>query len=326
MKKIVVIATGGTIAGSGETGRTTEYRAGTVDVRNILESVPQVRLLADIEMIPLIAVDSNEMNEQLWLRLRDAVNEQAGRPDVDGIVITHGTDTIEETSYFLNLTVSTDKPVVLTGAMRPATATSPDGPFNLFQAIALAASDQARDCGVMCLFSSTIYSARNIAKTSNYKIDAFGLNEQAALGYMRDADVFITNHPTTRHTLCSKFSDAAYSTLPKVGMAAYYAGADPEILEAVASGCAGLVIIGTGSGNYSKFWLNKLNELSDRGVIIVRSSRVPHSIVFDEQVFDPRGRFIGSNTLTPFKARILLMLCLTRTHDIAEIRDAFFRY
>ena len=128
MKNIVIIATGGTIAGSGEAGRTTEYRAGTVAVADILKSVPQLGKLANIEMISLMSVDSNEMDEQKWLKLREVINQQAA---VDGIVVTHGTDTIEETAYFLNLTVNTAKPVVLTGAMRPATAPSAHGPFNI---------------------------------------------------------------------------------------------------------------------------------------------------------------------------------------------------
>ncbi|MGN1391627.1 MAG: asparaginase domain-containing protein, partial [Sharpea porci] len=160
MKKIVVIATGGTIAGSGEAGKTADYRAGTIKVEEVLASIPQVKDIANIEMIQLLSVDSNEMNEQHWLALLDMINKQASRDDVDGIVVTHGTDTLEETAYFLNLTVHTVKPVVLTGAMRPATATSADGPFNLYQAIALAANDKAIGCGIMALFSSTIYSAR----------------------------------------------------------------------------------------------------------------------------------------------------------------------
>lgn len=110
-EKIIVIATGGTIAGSGEDGRTTEYRAGTIDVSDILETIPQINDLAEIEMVPLISVDSNEMNERHWIKLRNTINEQAKRPDVDGIVITHGTDTIEETAYFLNLTIATENPL-----------------------------------------------------------------------------------------------------------------------------------------------------------------------------------------------------------------------
>ena len=172
---------------------------------------------------------------------------------MNGIVVTHGTDTIEETAYFLNLTVNTAKPVVLTGAMRPATATSADGPFNIYQAVALAADDQTYDCGVVCLFSSTIYSARDIAKINNYKIDAFSSpNDHAALGYMRDAEVFITSRPVSKHTIHSKFSQLEYSTLPKVGVAVYYAGAPAEVLERLGQDCDGLVVIGTGSGNYSQ--------------------------------------------------------------------------
>lgn len=240
-------------AGSGEAGRTTEYRAGTVAVADILKSVPQLGKLANIEMISLMSVDSNEMDEQKWLQLREVINQQAARDDVNGIVVTHGTDTIEETAYFLNLTVNTAKPVVLTGAMRPATATSADGPFNIYQAVALAADDQTYDCGVVCLFSSTIYSARDIAKINNYKIDAFSSpNDHAALGYMRDAEVFITSRPVSKHTIHSKFSQLEYSTLPKVGVAVYYAGAPAEVLERLGQDCDGLVVIGTGSGNYSQ--------------------------------------------------------------------------
>lgn len=326
MKNIVIIATGGTIAGSGEMGRTTEYRAGTVDAKEILQSVPQAENLAHLKLMSLMAVDSNEMNEIRWLTLRNQINELAARDDVDGIVVTHGTDTIEETAYFLSLTVNTDKPVVLTGAMRPATATSADGPFNLYQAIALAASDQARDCGVMCLFSSTIYSARDIAKINNYKIDAFSsLHDHAALGYMRDAEVFITSDPRTVHTTHSLFAKLTLKDLPKVAMATYYAGAPAQILDAYQE-MAGLVIIGTGSGNFSHAWRKKLDELTANGMLIVRGSRVSNSIVFDEPIFDPADHFIGANTLTPFKARILLMLCLTQAKDVQTIRHLFAKY
>ena len=139
--------------------------------------------------------------------------------------------------------------------MRPATATSADGPFNIYQAVALAADDQTYDCGVVSLFSSTIYSARDIAKINNYKIDAFSsLNDHAALGYMRDAEVFITSRPVSKHTIHSKFSQLEYSALPKVGVAVYCAGAPAEVLERLGQDCDGLVVIGTGSGNYSQAW------------------------------------------------------------------------
>ncbi|MST88000.1 asparaginase [Sharpea azabuensis] len=326
MKKIVVIATGGTIAGSGEAGKTADYRAGTIEVEEVLASIPQVKDIANIEMIQLLSVDSNEMNEQHWLALLDMINKQASRDDVDGIVVTHGTDTLEETAYFLNLTVHTVKPVVLTGAMRPATATSADGPFNLYQAIALAANDKAIGCGIMALFSSTIYSARGIEKVNNYKIDAFGHNGSGALGYMRDDEVYISTRPVTHHTIYSLFSHEHYQSLPNVSLVTYYAGAPVLLLEAVSTYSQGIVVVGTGSGNFSKQWVDKLEELARKGIVIVRSSRVAHAIVFDEPVFDPEHLFVGSNTLSPFKARILLALCLTRTKKREEIEQFFKTY
>ena len=182
-KKIAIIATGGTIAGSGAAGKTTNYEAGTISVDEVLASIPDVRDRVEIVLDNLFSVDSNEIDEEKWLTLTKHVDALAEKDDIDGIVITHGTDTIEETAYFLNLTVNTLKPVVLTGAMRPATATSADGPFNLFQAIMLASHSEAWGRGVMCLFSSTIYSGRDIQKISNYKIDAFDQRAFANLGY-----------------------------------------------------------------------------------------------------------------------------------------------
>ena len=163
-KTIAIAATGGTIAGTGEAGKTAVYHAGEMNVESILETIPMIRNVADIETVQLFNVDSNEMDEEKWITLANQLNELAARPDIDGIVVTHGTDTLDETAYFLNLTVYTQKPVVLTGAMRPATATSADGPFNLYQAVCLAASDDARGQGVMAVFSNTIYSGRDIQK------------------------------------------------------------------------------------------------------------------------------------------------------------------
>lgn len=128
MKNIVIIATGGTIAGSGDAGKAAEYEAGRISVSDILESVPSIRSLAHLQTIQMCNIDSNDMNEERWIALRDLINSCAERPDVDGIVVTHGTDTLEETAFFLNLTLSHDLPVVLTGSMRPAPACSPSFP------------------------------------------------------------------------------------------------------------------------------------------------------------------------------------------------------
>ena len=182
MKNIVIIATGGTIAGSGKMGKATNYQAGKINIDEIIDSIPMINEVANLKAIQLFNVDSNEIDEQYWLILANKINELVNCDDVDGIVVTHGTDTLDETSYFLNLTIHTYKPVVLTGAMRPASATSADGPMNLYQAVCLASSDEALGHGVMALFSSTIYSGRDIQKVSNFKIDAFDQKEFGCLG------------------------------------------------------------------------------------------------------------------------------------------------
>lgn len=325
-KKIAIIATGGTIAGSGAAGKTTNYEAGTISVDEVLASIPDVRDRVEIVLDNLFSVDSNEIDEEKWLTLTKHVDALAEKDDIDGIVITHGTDTIEETAYFLNLTVNTLKPVVLTGAMRPATATSADGPFNLFQAIMLASHSEAWGRGVMCLFSSTIYSGRDIQKISNYKIDAFDQRAFANLGYMKDDEVYFSSQPLKRHTSYSVFSRKPLDKLTQVAIAEYYVGASPSILDFLAKENEGIVIVGTGSGNYSKQWRQRIEELSEQGIVFVRASRVTNSIIFQDDYFDPKHVCLGANNLSPFKARILLMLALSITKDKGKIKDYFLNY
>ena len=189
MKNIVIIATGGTIAGSGDAGKAADYQAGRISVSDILESVPSIRSLAHLKTVQMCNIDSNDMDEERWIALRDLIDAYGADPDVDGIVVTHGTDTLEETAFFLNLTLRHDLPVVLTGSMRPATAASADGPMNLYQAVALACSEEARGAGVLAVFSDTIYSGRDIRKSNSYKTDAFEIGHFGSLGYMRDDQV-----------------------------------------------------------------------------------------------------------------------------------------
>lgn len=322
MKTIAIVATGGTIAGSGSAGRTTNYEAGKISVDEILASIADVRNEYNIRLIPLMSVDSNEMDDQKWILLKNTI-EQLANEDVDGIVVTHGTDTIEETAYFLTLTVNTDKPVVLTGAMRPATATSADGPFNLWQAIHLAASPLAFGQGVLALFSSTIYSARNIQKISNYKIDAFE-KANTALGFMKDDDIFFSSRETRIHTTQSIFAYEKFAELPRVDIVPYYAGASADLLDH--TNAKGIVVMGTGSGNFSQEWIRKIAELYKKGIFFVRSSRVIDGIVFGDDVFDPNHIMIPSFTLSAYKARVLLMLALTYTTDLHLLKQIFTHY
>ena len=157
--KIIVLATGGTIAGVGEAGKTAGYIPGALTADELLFAVPQLAEVAPIEAIQICNVNSDDITDEIWLTLANKINELAADPDVKGFVITHGTDTMEETAYFLNLTVKTDKPVVLTGSMRPATSISADGPMNLYEAVCVAASDEAVGKGVLSVFSDRIFAA-----------------------------------------------------------------------------------------------------------------------------------------------------------------------
>lgn len=327
MKNIVVVATGGTIAGVGEKGKTVAYHAGEISVDDILISIPNVKKLANISEVQLMNIDSNEMNEEKWCLLSHTINELIKQEDVDGIVVTHGTDTIEETAYFLNLTIDSHKPVVITGAMRPATATSADGPYNLYQAISLASCEEAMGQGVMVLFSNTIYSGRDVQKVNNYKIDAFDQKSFGCLGYMQDEHVYFFSISFKLHTYYSIFSKQLPTQLPKVAIAYYYVGAEASILEYLANSHEGIVLVGSGNGNYSKEWMEMIEKCyQEKHTIFVRSSRVPLGIVFNDHVFDPHQRCIASNTLSAQKARILLSLALSQTHDIQEIKEIFETY
>lgn len=326
MKNIVIIATGGTIAGCGEVGKATNYQAGKIDINEIIDSIPMINEIANLKAIQLFNVDSNEIDEKHWLVLANKINELVKQDDVDGIVVTHGTDTLDETAYFLNLTIHTYKPVVLTGAMRPASATSADGPINLYQAVCLASSDEALGHGVLAVFSSTIYSGRDIQKVSNFKIDAFDQKDFGCLGYMHDEKVNMFSRTFKKHTLQSMFSEKLPETFCKVGIVYYYAGASVEILSAMAKSHQGIVIIGSGSGNYSKAWLNEIERLNEQGIIFVRASRVNQGIVYESDVFDPNNICIPSNTLSGQKARVLLMLAMSQTKNIEEIKRIFYEY
>ena len=327
MKNIVIVATGGTIAGIGEKGKTVAYHAGEIEVSDILASIPDVNHIANISSIQLMNVDSNEMNVDGWMILANKINELVSSDGVDGVVVTHGTDTIEETAYFLNLCVHTTKPIVVTGAMRPASATSADGPYNLYQAIALASNEEAHSQGVMVLFSNTIYSGRDVQKVNNYKIDAFDQKSFGCLGYMQDEKVYFFSMTFKQHTFGSMFSGKILKTLPNVAICYFYAGASPDVLEYHAKCNDGIVIAGSGNGNYSKAWMKKIEECYEKyGTIFVRSSRVPLGIVFNDHVFDPKELCVAANTLSAQKARILLMLSLSETRDIKQIKEIFDRY
>lgn len=324
MKQIQILATGGTIAGSGQSGKAAIYESGNITIEDLLRDLPDLSQIASISMEQICNKDSNDLTLTDWLLLAKKINQLSQNLDIDGFVITHGTDTLEETAYFLNLVLKTNKPVVLTGAMRPATSTSADGPMNLYQAIALAANDNSINQGVLALFSDNIFSSRDIHKTNNFKIDAFQQNDFACIGYMRDEIPYFYMKSFKKHTINTIFDINSLTELPKVEIVSYYVGADITILDYYKKHIDGLVIAGTGSGNYSKEWKSKLQELAETGLPIVRASKV-NGIVLPSPTMDV-DTTICANTLPPQKARILLMLAITRTKKIKQIQQLFEEY
>ncbi len=321
MKKVVLLTTGGTIAGVGREGKTAGYLPGALPADALVGAVPQIGNVAHIETVPVCSLNSDDITDEIWLRLAGTINRRAGDPDVAGFVITHGTDTLEETAYFLNLTVKTEKPVVLTGSMRPSTAISADGPMNLYQAVCVAASGAAAGKGVLVVFSDRIYSARTVMKTSTYHVMAIGAGEMGAIGVVRDGGVYMYHTPDRRHTVMSEFDVSGLERLPAVSILFFSVGADPALMEFAASLSDGIVIAGAGAGEFSERWKRVIEGLD---IPVAVSSRIDDGIIIPENLLCPNT--IAADNLPPQKAAILLRLALTKTTDRDRIREMFSVY
>lgn len=326
--RIAVLATGGTIAGqAGDASKTAGYKAGVVGVDKLLEAVPELSQVAQILAEQIASIDSKDMSTALWIALSRRINALLAEDDVDGIVVTHGTDTLEETAYFLHLTVKSDKPVVLTAAMRPSTALSADGPLNLLNAVTVAAQKSAWKQGVLVAFNNQIHSARDVTKTSTYAVDAFRSPEVGALGWVQDGRVEFQRSAVRPHTTRTPFD--AQATLPAVEVVASYAGASRVAIDAfVAAGVKGIVIAGTGNGSVHATLQQALADATKQGVAVVRSSRVGSGHVMrNGAASDDALGSVSAGTLNPYKARVLLMLALaaniTNPAAIQQIFDTY---
>ncbi|MGI6315996.1 MAG: asparaginase [Christensenellales bacterium] len=324
-RNIMVLGTGGTIAGEGPPGETAQYQAATLPISDLLGTLPPLPGVT-IESRQLLSVDSCDISTEDWLRLAKCINDLAARGAADGFVVTHGTDTLDEAAYFLNLTVRIPEPVILTGAMRPSTATSADGPMNLYESIALAANDAARGKGVLVVFSDGIYGGREVQKGNTFKTDAFNQGEFGAVGYMRDTVPYFFAMSTRSHTYQTCFDITSVTALPKVSVVYFHADADPGMLRWAGAHSEGVVIAGAGSGGYSHIWQQEVRRLNERGIPVVRASRIGNGIIIEDKILDAVGNTIPANTLSPQKARILLSLSLTITRDYEEIRRLFSLY
>ena len=325
---IRILATGGTIAGTGSSATKTNYTAGQVAIGALLEAVPQVEEVANVMGEQVVRIGSQDMSDKVWLILAQRINQLLAQADVDGIVITHGTDTMEETAYFLNLVVKSDKPVVLVGAMRASTALSADGPLNLYNAVVVAAAEESKGKGVLIAMNGSILGAWGATKMNTVDVQTFQSPNSGPLGYTLNGKAVYTNVPTKKHTLGSVFDVTNVKELPKVGIVYGYSNVDDTAIEAlVEDEYKGIVHAGVGNGNIHKNCFETLAEASKEGVLIVRSSRVPTGpTTLDNEVDDARYHFIAAQELNPQKARILLMLALLKTNDWQEIQKYFLEY
>ncbi|HHW4215953.1 TPA: type II asparaginase [Campylobacter coli] len=325
--RIAILGTGGTIAGFiDSTIATTGYAAGAIDIDVLIKAVPQIRDLADISWEQIANIDSSNMCDEIWLRLAKKIAKLFAE-GIDGVVITHGTDTMEETAYFLNLTIKSDKPVVLVGAMRPSTAISADGPKNLYNAVALVVNKEAKNKGVMVAINDKILSARGVVKTHSLNVDAFSSPDFGDLGYIVDGKVFFYNNVTKAHTKNAPFDVSKLTSLPKVDILYSYSndGSGVAAKALFDNGTKGIVVAGSGAGSIHEDQKNTLKELIKQGLDVVVSSRVAAGRVAVSDA-DKKLGFISAEDLNPQKARVLLMLALTKTNDPKKIQEYFLKY
>lgn len=325
--RIAILGTGGTIAGFiDSTIATTGYTAGAIDIDVLIKAVPQIRDLADISWEQIANIDSSNMCDEIWLRLAKKIAKLFAE-GIDGVVITHGTDTMEETAYFLNLTIKSDKPVVLVGAMRPSTAISADGPKNLYNAVALVVNKEAKNKGVMVAMNDKILSARGVVKTHSLNVDAFSSPDFGDLGYIVDGKVFFYNNVTKAHTKNAPFDVSKLTSLPKVDILYSYSndGSGVAAKALFEHGTRGIVVAGSGAGSIHKNQKDVLKELLKKGLKVVVSSRVVAGCVAVSDSDEKLG-FISAEDLNPQKARVLLMLALAKTSDPKKIQEYFLKY
>ena len=358
MKNIVILATGGTIAGAGEQGKNIGYKSGSIEAQALIDAIPELKNVANIRVEQVCNINSDDITSEIWITLAKRVKTLSQCDDVDGFVLMHGTDTMEETAFFLSLTLGANiagdkvsgdcvaKPVVLTGSMRPATSTEPDGPANLLFAVKSAVSLSSRpDFSSSNLSSSApvILEARSADRNHNvsYKNLAIGSSAVyvAFAGKLMDArfvqkvhannlDAFSSfstdregSHQASSHVCNRLFDISSLRELPRVTVLYFNADADVEQVRFAAERSAGLVVAGAGAGEFSSAWADALAKVS---VPVVVSSRINRGSIVPEQLLVPGT--IAAYDLPPAKAAVLLRLALTVTNDPAKIQKFYHMY
>jgi len=328
LPNIVILATGGTIAGAAASGTQAAYTSGAVTIDAMLAAVPGIRDLANIKGEQISNVGSQDMSMDIMLTVAKRCNQLLAKNDVDGIVITHGTDTMEETAFFLNLTVKSAKPVVLVGSMRPSTAVSADGPLNLYNAVGVAGDPGARGRGVLVMMNDWIHAAHSLTKTSTTAIQTFMSPLRGLVGIATYGKNDFYGTPPWKHTTQSEFDITNVTKLPRVDILYAYADMAADLIDAsAAAGAKGIVIAGVGNGNMNKVSLEAAQRAAKKGVVVVRSTRVATGTVGrNVEVNDDELGLVASDELNPQKSRILLMLALLKPRSTMEIQKLFQTY
>lgn len=328
LPNVVILATGGTIAGAAESGTQAGYTSGQVGIQTMIDAVPGIKDIANVSGEQISNVGSQDMSIEIWLKLANRINELLKSDFIDGIVITHGTDTQEETAYFLNLVIESNKPVVTTGSMRPSTAVSAEGPLNLYNAIAVAADPKSKGRGVMVVMNDQIHSAQAVTKTNTTSVQTFMSPMQGLMGAVLYGQLEFYRSAHGIHTIESVFSVDGVTELPRVDIIYACADCSADLIDlSVKDGAKGLVIAGVGNGNMTGAMLEASKKAVDKGIVVVRSTRVPTGYVLrNAEVDDDKYGTIASDELNSQKSRVLLMLCLLQERTPQEIQEFFYNY
>lgn len=325
---VVVLATGGTIAGAGASAlNSATYAAAKVPVDKLLAGLPELTKVANVRGEQVFQIASESFTNEQLLTLARRVSALVKQADVDGIVVTHGTDTLEETAYFLNLVVRTSKPIVVVGSMRPGTALSADGALNLYDAVVVAASKDSAVKGVLVTMNDEIQSGRDVSKNVNIKTNAF-TSQWGPLGMVVEGKNYWFRAPVKRHTAGSEFNIDDITSLAPVEIVYSYGNVPRTAFDAVGkSGIKALVHGGPGNGSVADRIVPVLRDLRAKGVHIIRSSRVADGFVLrNAEQPDDQYDWVVAHDLRPQKARILAAVALTKTNDPKELQRIFWEY
>jgi L-asparaginase len=328
LPRVRVLATGGTIAGAQASATDYGYKSGAYDVNSLIKAVPNLDKLAVITGEQIANIGSQDMNDEIWLKLAKRLNAVLAEADTDGALITHGTDTLEETSYFLSLVTKSDKPVVMVGSMRPATAISADGPGNIYNGVAVVSDPRAKGKGTLVCLNDEFHYARNVVKTDTTSVQTFKSLNRGPAGVVHTGKIEWFEPMDRKVGKATEFAVDALDKLPRVDIIYAHANMSADLIDAaVKNGAQGIVVAGVGDGNMTTPALEALTKSAKNGIVVVRSTRLPEGIVLrNNEVDDDKMGFVASGELNPAKSRVLLQLALTKTKDPMKIQTMFYTY